>query len=148
LVPGFFAMPAVPEEKRQLPTRWRGRPRGPRAARAFEPRRSRAPHPMEASLQTRDRYAGSAGHHRLPVGSNGMVADRPLAWLLAAALLVANWPYTLLGIMPTNKILTATEPTRAGPDSRALIEKWAALHAGRTALGFAATLAFLWASMS
>jgi hypothetical protein len=29
-----------------------------------------------------------------------------------------------------------------------LIEKWAALHAGRTALGFAATLAFLWASMS
>jgi galactose mutarotase-like enzyme len=56
--------------------------------------------------------------------------------------------YTLLGIMPTNRILMATEPARAGPDSRALIEKWAALHAGRTALGFAATLIFLWASMS
>ena len=70
------------------------------------------------------------------------------AWLLGAAILVANWPYTLLGIMPTNKILMATEPTRAGPDSRALIEKWAALHAGRTALGFAAMLTFLWASMS
>jgi Domain of unknown function (DUF1772) len=36
----------------------------------------------------------------------------------------------------------------AGPDSRALIEKWATLHAGRTALGFAATLIFLWASMN
>jgi hypothetical protein len=53
------------------------------------------------------------------------------AWLLGAAILIANWPYTLLGIMPTNKILMAIEPTSAGPDSRALIEKWAALHAGR-----------------
>ncbi len=81
----------------------------------------------------------------------GLVAWRQTsqwAWLLGAALLVANWPYTLLGIMPTNKILMATEPTNAGPESRALIKKWAALHAGRTALGFAATLIFLWASMS
>jgi len=70
------------------------------------------------------------------------------AWLFGAAILIANWPYTLLGIMPTNKILMATEPASAGPGSRALIEKWAALHAGRTALGFAATLIFLWASMS
>jgi hypothetical protein len=42
----------------------------------------------------------------------------------------------------------ATEPANAGPDSRALIEKWAALHAGRTALGLAAMLIFLWASMN
>jgi hypothetical protein len=70
------------------------------------------------------------------------------AWLLGAAILIANWPYTLVGIMPTNKILMATESTRAGPDSCALIEKWAALHGGRTAFGFAATLIFLWASLS
>ncbi len=69
------------------------------------------------------------------------------AWLLGAAILVANWPYTLLGIMPTNGILMTTQPTKAGADSRALIKKWAALHAGRTALGFAATLIFLWASI-
>jgi hypothetical protein len=68
-------------------------------------------------------------------------------WLLGAVILVANWPYTLLGIMPTNKILMATEAASAGPDSRALIEKWAALHAWRAALGFAAMLIFLWASM-
>jgi hypothetical protein len=68
-------------------------------------------------------------------------------WLLGAAILVANWPYTILGIMPTNGILMGTEPRNTGPDSRALIKKWAALHGGRTGLGFAATLVFLWASM-
>ena len=45
--------------------------------------------------------------------------------------------------MPTNRKLTATEPTSAGPESRALLERWDALHAGRTALGFAAMLIFL-----
>jgi Domain of unknown function (DUF1772) len=69
-------------------------------------------------------------------------------WLLGAAILVANWPYTLLVIMPTNRQLMATEPARAGPENRALIEKWAALHPGRAALGCAATLVFLWMSMT
>ena len=68
-------------------------------------------------------------------------------WLLGALVLVANWPYTLWAIMPTNRELMATEPARTGPRTRALIERWAALHAGRTALGGAATLIFLWASI-
>ena len=66
-------------------------------------------------------------------------------WLLGALVLIANWPYTMLGIMPTNKKLMALDPASAGPDSRRLIEKWARLHAVRTALGFAATLIFVWA---
>ncbi len=69
-------------------------------------------------------------------------------WLLGASVLVANWPYTLLVIMPTNRRLMVTAPADAGPESRALIETWAALHAGRSALGVAATLIFLWASLS
>ena len=68
-------------------------------------------------------------------------------WLLGAMVLISNWPYTLLGIMPTNNKLMSTDPAIAGLDSRKLIEKWATLHAVRTVLGFAATVLFLWASL-
>jgi hypothetical protein len=68
-------------------------------------------------------------------------------WLLGAVVLVANWPYTLLVIMPTNQKLMDMEPANAGPETRSLIERWATLHAGRTALGGAATLIYLWASI-
>ena len=68
-------------------------------------------------------------------------------WLLGAVVLVANWPYTLLGIMPTNHVLMAIDPATAGAESRALIVKWGGLHAVRTVLGFVATAVFLWASV-
>jgi hypothetical protein len=68
-------------------------------------------------------------------------------WLLGAAFLIANWPYTLIGIMPTNNRLMATPVDQAGLESRALIGSWGRLHAVRTALGFLATVAFFWASL-
>ena len=71
-----------------------------------------------------------------------------VGWALGALLMVANWPFTFFVIMPTNDRLMAVEPAAAGPESRAMIERWGSLHAGRTALGFAASLAFLWASLS
>ncbi len=69
------------------------------------------------------------------------------AWLLGAVVLVANWPFTMLGIMPTNHVLNAIAPEDAGPKSRGLIVKWGSLHAVRTALGATATALFLWASL-
>ncbi|MBV8839124.1 MAG: DUF1772 domain-containing protein [Alphaproteobacteria bacterium] len=66
-------------------------------------------------------------------------------WLVGAVLIFANWPYTLLVIMPVNGILEATAPDASNAQTRALIVRWGALHAGRSALGLAATLADLWA---
>ena len=78
---------------------------------------------------------------------NGVLIERG-NYMLGALLMLANWPYTFLAIMPTNDRLMATEPAAAGPESRALVERWGSLHAVRTALGVAASLAFLWASFS
>jgi hypothetical protein len=68
-----------------------------------------------------------------------------LAFLMGALLMLANWPWTLLAILPTNKILMATEPADAGPATRALLVKWNGLHAVRTVLGALATAAFIFA---
>jgi Domain of unknown function (DUF1772) len=69
-------------------------------------------------------------------------------WLWGAAVLIANWPFTLFVIMPTNNRLMAVDPAQAGAETRSLIGTWARLHAVRTALGIAATILFLWASIS
>jgi hypothetical protein len=66
-------------------------------------------------------------------------------WLLGAALILANWPYTLLIIMPTNHVLKATPPAQASAQTRELIQQWGRLHMGRSALGLAAVIAYLWA---
>jgi len=68
-------------------------------------------------------------------------------FLLGAIAIIAPWPWTLLAIKPVNDALLATGPDQAGPPTRALILKWGALHAVRTALGALATTAFLWACM-
>src|SRR5438445_6354378 len=66
-----------------------------------------------------------------------------VAFLTGAVLLVANWPWTMLAITPINRVLMATTLDAAGPESRLLVLKWNRLHAVRTVLGFAATVAFL-----
>jgi hypothetical protein len=68
-------------------------------------------------------------------------------FLIGAIAIIAPWPWTLIGIKPTNDALLATEFDRAGLQTRALVVKWGALHGVRTALGALATLAFLWACL-
>jgi hypothetical protein len=70
---------------------------------------------------------------------------RDWRWLVGALLIFANWPYTLLVILPVNKQLEATAPDAANAATRSLVEQWGTLHAGRSALGAAATLIYLWA---
>jgi hypothetical protein len=66
-------------------------------------------------------------------------------WLIGAALILANWPYTLFIIMPTNRQLKATDPDQANAETRGLLLQWGRLHAVRSALGLAATGVYLWA---
>ena len=82
------------------------------------------------------------------LGIGAWIAASDWRWLLGAILLVANWPYTYLAIMPTNERLMATPDAEAGAQTRRLIERWGRLHAGRSALGAASTLAFLWAALA
>ena len=73
-------------------------------------------------------------------------ASRDGLWLAGAIVLVANWPFTLLVIMPTNLRLMATAPDSADAATRSLLEQWGRLHAVRSVLGAIATLLFLLAA--
>jgi len=72
---------------------------------------------------------------------------RDWRWMLGALLILANWPYTLLVILPVNKRLEATPVDRADAVTRGLIMRWGTLHGGRSALGAAATVVYLWATI-
>jgi hypothetical protein len=69
-------------------------------------------------------------------------------FLIGGIAMIAPWPWTLIGIKPTNDALLATELDNAGPQTRTLVVKWGALHAVRTGLGTIAIVAFLWACAS
>jgi len=66
-------------------------------------------------------------------------------WLAGALIMVANWPYTLIVIRPTNNTLEAVDESDASQATTTLIEWWGLLHAIRGVLGAAATLFYLWA---
>jgi hypothetical protein len=69
-------------------------------------------------------------------------------FLVGAVLMISNWPWTLLCIMPTNNALMAIDPADATVQTRPLILKWGVLHGVRSILGSLATIAFLWACIS
>jgi hypothetical protein len=64
-------------------------------------------------------------------------------WAIGSVIILINWPYTLLVIMPVNHKLEATAIAEASPDTKALLVHWGRLHAGRSGLSLIATLIFL-----
>jgi hypothetical protein len=65
-----------------------------------------------------------------------------LLWGLGSLMLLANWPFTLLAIMPTNRRLKAIRPDEVGPTTRALLVSWGKLHNVRSVLGAASMVIF------
>ncbi|MEP6982190.1 MAG: DUF1772 domain-containing protein [Sphingomicrobium sp.] len=87
---------------------------------------------MQASLALLGTAAGAAAW---------WMARNPW-WLAGAIFMLANWPWTLLVIMPLNRRLKAMAKASADSSARELLDKWARLHLMRTAFGILATLSF------
>ncbi|MGF6174143.1 DUF1772 domain-containing protein [Ensifer sp. 4252] len=64
-------------------------------------------------------------------------------WGLGAAIIILNWPYTMLFVMPVNRRLEATRPDEVSKETHELLLRWGRLHAGRSALGAIAAAVFL-----
>ena len=66
-----------------------------------------------------------------------------ILWLVAALLIGAVVPFTFIAIMPTNNALLAAGRDLASAETRALLERWARLHAVRSVLSLAASVLYV-----
>jgi hypothetical protein len=68
-----------------------------------------------------------------------------LSWLVAALLILAVVPFTLVVIEPrTNKLLLTPGRDLSSAETRRLLIKWGRLHAVRSILGLIASAIFIW----
>lgn len=81
------------------------------------------------------------------LGALAFWQTRDWHFLAGGVLMLANWPFTFIGIMPTNRRLLAIPEGQAGPESVHLVAVWGQLHMVRTGLGLLATLIFLWGTL-
>ena len=72
--------------------------------------------------------------------------DADWRWFAGSIALLANWPFTLVVMMPANKRLMGMDSADAGADSRAALVRWGKQHAVRVALGALAVVLFAWAA--
>jgi hypothetical protein len=71
----------------------------------------------------------------------GWLCGAPIGWLGAGVLLGLVLPYTLVVIHPTNTRLLDRTLSPDAPETRRLLQRWGALHVGRTLVGLAAAAA-------
>ena len=88
---------------------------------------------MQATLAVLAGLAGVAAY----------VQDRNPQWLVGAGFMLANWPYTLLVMMPVNRALMRLTADQAGENARVKLRAWSRFHMVRTALGAFGTVTFL-----
>src|ERR1700734_1398453 len=109
-----------------------------------------AEHPARMTLETNFAAAHWAPSYRratwmqaplallsLLTGLGAWLLGGGFGWAIAAVLVGAVIPFTLIRIMPTNKSLLAPARDLKSAETRALLEHWARLHAVRTSLSLA-----------
>jgi hypothetical protein len=80
-------------------------------------------------------------------GATGFVAwyaGGQWPWLTGAIAMLANWPLTMLVIMPVNRRLMAMLPDKDDREIRSLLLRWGRLHDLRSMLGSLGALLFAW----
>jgi Domain of unknown function (DUF1772) len=115
-----------------------------------------AEHPARMTLDTRNAAAQWAPSYRratlmqaplailsLVTGVASWVLGGGFGWAIAAFLIGAVVPFTLIGIMPTNKALLAPGRDLGNEETRNLLQHWEKLHRVRTALSLASTILYL-----
>jgi hypothetical protein len=115
-----------------------------------------AEHPARMTLDTRLAAAQWAPSYRratwmqaplallsLVAGAASWLLGGGYGWAIAALLIGAVVPFTLIGIMPTNNALLAPDRDLGTAETRTLLGHWAKLHVVRTALSLAATILYL-----
>jgi hypothetical protein len=116
-----------------------------------------AEHPARMTLETNFAAAQWAPSYRratwmqaplallsLLTGVGAWLLGSGVGWAIAAVLIGAVIPFTFIRIMPTNKSLLAPDRDLRSPETHALLEHWAKLHAVRTSLSLAATILYLY----
>ena len=119
-----------------------------------------AEHPARMRLETRNAVRQWAPSYQratlmqaplaligLAAGVAAWLSGAGVTWLAAALLIGTVVPFTFIVIMPTNKRLLAPDLDLDSDATRALLKRWAVLHAFRTALSLAATTLFVWLSV-
>lgn len=76
-------------------------------------------------------------------GTTSWLMGAGAAWLIAALLIGAVVPFTLVVIHPTNHQLLDPTHHRSSAETRVLLERWGRLHAVRTGLSLAAAATYL-----
>jgi hypothetical protein len=84
----------------------------------------------------------------LLAGLTSWVMGAGIGWAVAALLVGGVVPFTFLGIMPTNRALLAENRDLTSVETRALLMRWARLHAVRTVLSIAATVLYLFLALN
>jgi Domain of unknown function (DUF1772) len=69
--------------------------------------------------------------------------DGGIMWFVGAVFIGLVVPFTFIAIMPTNHRLLAPDRDLDSSETRALLEKWGALHAMRSALSFIASVVYV-----